>query len=229
MEENNLKQAINGAYEFCEKQQTALDKGEISEEEWFEIHNKFFTEIYLKSDNPRLQSGHRGDEARYRYTQGMILEAFWKDGSFIDIGCANGYLIEKLQQWIRNSGITINFYGLDISRGLIEAAKKRLPGLKENLFFGNGLYWKPPMKFDYVCVRELDYVPKGKRRDFFFHLYDFLSSNGRLILGPFTENGMDKGLINEIEEWGIKPSGFCFKSHQDHKQLCRKLYWFDKN
>lgn len=230
MKQEKFKAAIDRAYEFCEQKQAALDKGDITEAQWFENHNAYFTNAYLKSDNPCAQSGHGGDETRYRYTQGMILEALYKNGSFIDIGCANGYLIEKLDQWIQNIDIQIEFRGLDISKELLKIAKQRLPQQwKNNLFPGNALYWQPPKRFDYVCVKELNYVPRDKRQAFFIHLYnDLVSDNGRLILGPITEELNQPGIRYSIEEWGFSPSGYCLKSHQEHKELIRRLYWFDK-
>ena len=91
MEPDSVKYAKNRAYQFNEEQQQALEEGRITEEQWFELHYKFFTRAYLQGDNPRAQSGHSGDERDYRYNQGMILEALDRDGSFIDVGCANGY------------------------------------------------------------------------------------------------------------------------------------------
>ncbi len=68
-----VKRAINGAYAFCEEQQALLDEGLITEEQWFANQEQYFADLYLSTDNPRMQSGHGGDEARYRYTQEMIL------------------------------------------------------------------------------------------------------------------------------------------------------------
>jgi hypothetical protein len=61
-----IQYAINRAYQFCEEQQRALDEGRITEAEWFDIHKRFFTKHYLAAEDPRAQSGHGGDEARYR-------------------------------------------------------------------------------------------------------------------------------------------------------------------
>ena len=93
---NKIKYAKNRAYAFVEEQQSALDAGQITEAEWFEAHNEHFTSHYLASDDPRAQSGSSGDAARYRAKKLLILEALHKNGSFIDIGCANGHLIECL-------------------------------------------------------------------------------------------------------------------------------------
>ena len=109
-----------------EEQQKALDEGKITEAQWFDDHKEYFTKSYLAADNPCSQSGHGGDEARWRYAQGIILEAIHKSGTFLDVGCANGHLIESLNQWVLGSGCELEFYGLEISEGLVELARKRL-------------------------------------------------------------------------------------------------------
>jgi hypothetical protein len=98
MNSDSIKAAKNRAYLFVEEQQQALDEGRISEAQWFDIHNQFFTSHYLAAGNPRDQSGHDGNEARYRYNRMLILEAVDRDGKFLDVGCANGYLIESLHK-----------------------------------------------------------------------------------------------------------------------------------
>ncbi len=138
-----IKAAINGAWSFCEEQQEALDEGRITEGQWFQNHERHFSSIYLASDNPRGQSGHGGDEARYRYTQEMVLEALEENGTLLDVGCANGYLVEKLTEWSRQRGWTIECHGLDISEGLIRLAKSRLPQWKDRFYTGNALHWRP--------------------------------------------------------------------------------------
>ena len=229
MESDPIKYAKNKACQFNEEQRQALEEGRITEEQWFALNCKFFTRAYLQGDNPRAQSGHSGDERAYRYTQGMILETLDRDGAFIDVGCANGYLIEKINQWLQGTGLSVEFFGLDISLELVELAKMRLPQWSARIFLGNALYWIPPRKFDYVCVRELDYVPRKRRRAFFERLLElYLEDKGRLILGPFSEERGKGELEAELESWGYLPTGFCIKSHQRMRELERRLYWFDK-
>jgi SAM-dependent methyltransferase len=223
-----IKAAINGAWAFCDEQQSALDRGLITEEEWFAIHERYFADVYLASENPRGQSGHGGDDARYRYTHQMILDAVDGDGSFLDVGCANGYLIEKLTEWARERGIALACYGLDISERLIALARRRLPDWADRFFVGNALHGKPQLGFRYVCVKELDYVPRARRKELFFHLLQgYVVKGGRLILGPWTERIDDPGIAAETTRWGRAPSGGCAKPHQEHRQLERRLYWYD--
>ena len=224
-----IKYAIERSYQFTEDQQMALDEGNITEEEWFESHKRHCTRHYLAADNPRAQAGHSGDEGSYRYSRGMILEALDRSGSFIDVGCANGHLMEMLHSWLRGTEIKVEFYGLDISEELIALAKRRLPNWKGSFFIGNALYWSPPKKLDFVCTRELGYVPRKREKQFFEHLFvDYLQEGGRMILGPYTEERMKPEQEEKLHAWGWIPSGYCEKSHQKYQVLCRRILWFDK-
>lgn len=224
-----LKSAIDRSYEFCEQQQRLLDAGEITEEQWFANRKIYFTDHYLSGDNPRSQSGYSSDEKRYAYTQTMILAAIHKSGTFMDIGCANGYLMQKLSEWLRNSEYTVTFYGLDISEGLTALAKRRLPDWTRRFIVANALEWKPITTYDFVCVKELGYVPNHRRRELFLHLHrDCVSDGGRLILGPVTENRSAPGVGSECAGWGYVPSGTIERPHQDFTQLVRRMHWFDK-
>jgi SAM-dependent methyltransferase len=221
--------AKNRAYQFVEEQQLALDEGHISESEWFENSNRFFTPIYLAAGDPRGQSGHSGDEARYRYTRMMILEAIHQSGSFLDVGCANGYLMESLHHWLQGSGLTLDFFGLDFSEELISLAQRRLPGWKDHFFLGNALEWTPPVLFKFVYLIGLDLVPTQRQESFLKRLLgQFVSEGGRLILGPVTEDKNHHELEQKLKSWGFHPDGYCMKSHQSYDQLVRILYWFDR-
>ncbi|MBD3919845.1 class I SAM-dependent methyltransferase [Paenibacillus sp. PR3] len=232
MEAPSFKPLIDRAYSFDEAQQSALEQGHITEEEWYDNHTRHFTEHYLASDNPRGQSGHSGDEQHYFHSHLMIINAIHKDGTFIDVGCANGYLMESLARWTQALGCySIDWYGLDISEELIALAAARLPEWRERLFVGNALYWTPPIApYDFVCVKELGYVPAAKQQMLFEHLlHHCLAPNGRLILGPYSEERQFKELEMKLTEWGYRPSGYFEKSHPKHPQLARRLLWFDRS
>jgi SAM-dependent methyltransferase len=224
-----IKFAKNRAYVFMEKQQQALNAGAITEDQWYAESNAFFTTHYLAADNPRAQSGHSGDESKYRYTRMMVLEAIHHGGTFLDVGCANGYLVESLHKWLTGSGLAVEFYGLDFSEGMLELARRRLPQWQERFFLGNALYWTPPFRFNFVYIAGLEYVPLGRQQELVKHLFeDFTANEGRLILGPVTEGRQSQEMEGSLRGWGFAPSGYCEKSHQTHPGLARKLFWFDQ-
>jgi hypothetical protein len=73
-------------------------------------------------------------------------------------------------------------------------------------------------------------MPRGRLRDFFEHLFrDCLAPGGRLILGPYTEEGEDRRTESDIRSWGYAPKGTCEKSHQDIGALHRRMLWFDRD
>jgi len=229
MDVDPIKYAKNRAYQFVEEQQQALDEGRITEKEWFDNHSRFSTANYLSADNPRAQSGHGGGEAVYRYTRMMVLEAIHKSGTFLDVGCANGYLMESLHRWLEGSGLTVEFYGLDISEGLIDLASRRLPQWEDRFLIGNALHWTPERKFNFVCTAELGYVPRDRQREFMDNLFEnYLAPAGRLILGPFAEERDSRETEERVRAWGHKPTGYCEKSHLRLESLSKKMLWFDK-
>ena len=60
---------------------------------------------YLEEDDPIRQSGFGGEPARWRSEREPILDAIDGDGEILDIGCANGYLLECLMTWGRERGL----------------------------------------------------------------------------------------------------------------------------
>ena len=229
MQVDPIKYAKNGAYQFLEEQQKALDEGRITEVQWFNIHNQYFTSAYLAADNPRAQSGHGGDEARWRYSRGMIVEAIHKSGAFLDVGCASGHLMESLHQWLNGSGLKVEFYGLDISEGLAELARKRLPHWQDRIYVGNALYWSPPVKYDFVRTG-LEYVPLGRQRDFINHLLtNYVAQGGRLIIGIYNEERDSRELEEDVCKWGYQPAGYCEKSKPNNEIISYKMLWIDKD
>ena len=219
-----------GLNDYCAELDAALKNGTISEEQWYEARKKATAEAYLSRDNPRAQSGHGGDEARWRYTRVvMILEAIHKDGAFIDVGCANGYLIKCLENWVQGSGLNVEFYGVDLSDELVDFARKRLPDRADRFFAANAVTWAPPRRFDFVHAHEISYAPRHRERQFLEHLLeDYMSPGGRLIIGPWAMGRESNDLEERLASWGYEPTGWLLKSQGDDPGLTRKMIWIDK-
>lgn len=69
-----------------------MDK--IQQKQWFSSLRKQLEEAYLQHDEPWKQSGFSGPEERWVACRKPIADCVEKSGSFLDIGCANGYLLE---------------------------------------------------------------------------------------------------------------------------------------
>ena len=153
----------------------ARGRGEINDERWFAGMATIFEEAYLASDDPRAQSGFRGNEARWESARRPIVEAIDREGSFLDIGCANGYLLESIVRWSRHR---LEPYGLDFAPELVELARKRLPQWADRIFLGDALTWEPPRSFEFART-ELVYVPEERRRELVERLLSYVD---RLIV-----------------------------------------------
>lgn len=157
----------------------AREQGEIDDDAWFEGMAAIFDAAYLEGDNPRAQSGFGGDEARWEAGRRAIADAIDRDGSFLDIGCANGYLMECAVRW---SPHRVAPYGLDFAPAVARLARERLPHWADRIFVGNALTWDPPRRFDFVRT-ELVYVPQEHRPGYVRRLLELvLAPGGRLIV-----------------------------------------------
>ena len=231
MTEFHLKPVPGKLNEFCVELDAALEAGKISEELWFSLRRDATEDAHLPAENPRMQSGHSGDEARWHFTRVlMVLEAIHKDGTFLDVGCANGYLIECVQRLVEGSWLSVAFYGLDISEGLIELARNRLLEHPERFFCANAATWTPDRRFDFVHAHEISYAPRNREHEFLEHLLnDYLNPGGRLIIGPWALGRDLLDMEERLSSWGYEPTGYLLKSQGDDPGLTRKMLWFDRD
>ena len=140
---------------------------------------------YLEYDDPIKQSGFGGGTERWRIEREPIIDAFYSDGDILDIGCANGYLLECLVKWARERGFRLTPYGIDIGAKLIALAQNRMPEYTENFYIGNAWDWKPPRKFKYVYSL-YDCVPVQYLSEYVQELRDqTVEPGGRLIIGTY--------------------------------------------
>lgn len=140
---------------------------------------------YLQRQDPIEQSGFGGGAARWRAEREPILDAITTDSDFLDVGCANGYLLECLVRWGRERGVLINPFGLDQGQHLVELARERQPTLADHFFVGNAWDWNPPRRFDAVYTL-LDQVPLEFLPAYLWRLHDdLLTHGGRLVAGDY--------------------------------------------
>jgi len=185
-----------------------LTNDEIS---YFAAEQALHEENYLAGVNSRQQSGFGRDERNWERFRRVVVEPVQSDGTFLDIGCANGLLMESAVKWAREDGHKIEAYGLDISAKLVDLARERLPEWHDRIFIGNALLWNPPHCFDYVRT-EMVYVPPSRRREYVKRLLEvFVAPRGRLIVCSYgssrPEGARGEPLVDEIGNWGLTVDG----------------------
>ena len=168
-------------------------------------------EAYLGAEDPRGGSGFRGDEARWELARRPIALALDRDGTFLDVGCANGLLMESIAAWGKEDGREIQPYGLDLIGSLATLARCRLPRWSDRIFVGNVVGWQPPFRFDFVRT-ELEYVPRDGRRKMVARLLrDYLVPGGRLIVCSYGSSRRPEPRTEQVGEilrgWGYEVAG----------------------
>ena len=86
------------------------------------------------------------------------------DGTWLDVGCANGHLLATLPAWCAERGISIEPYGLELLPALAELARSLEPGLADRIWTGSVMTWTPSRRFTYVTALD-DQVPPGRLAD----------------------------------------------------------------
>jgi ubiquinone/menaquinone biosynthesis C-methylase UbiE len=142
-------------------------------------------ETYLSHTDPILQSGFGGGAERWRAERAPILDGIDRSGSLIDVGCANGHLLEGLVAWAHERSLKLEPYGVDYSPKLIDLARRRLPQWADRFFVGNAWEWLPPQRFDFV-YSIYDNVPETLLAEYVRRLLTrFAAPGGRVILGSY--------------------------------------------
>ena len=198
---------------------SALERGELDEEGWHRAMRDLVVPAYLAAETPWGQSGKSGDEDLWEEARSHVADAIDRDGTFLDVGCASGYLMESVVRWSRHR---VEPYGLEIAPELAALARSRLPLWADRIFVGNALTWEPPRRFDFVRTG-LEYVPPPRRRDLVAHLLGYCD---RLIVGSYNEEVEEPALENAVESWGLAIAGRSERAHRDPR-VVRRVFWID--
>ena len=138
---------------------------------------------YLESEDPVEQSGFGGGSERWLLEREPILDGIARSGELLDVGCANGHLLDCLCSWGERRGLKLSPYGLDLGARLVESARARLP--HGEFWVGDAWEWNPTRRFEnvyllYDCVPREYLEPQVRRL-----LERALRPGGRLILGAY--------------------------------------------
>ena len=162
---------------------------------------------YLRGATPQAGSGAGGDAARWRSRREMIVDGVHRDGTFLDVGCANGLLMESVREWAAERGITLEPYGIDLAPGLVDLARRRLPQWAGRIEEGNAIDWVPAdgRRFTFVHVL-LDVVPRARRADLIRHGLTLVEPGGRLLVSHYALTPEPSAEV--LRALGFEPAGF---------------------
>jgi SAM-dependent methyltransferase len=155
----------------------------LDDQAFYRDSQRLLERSYLRDGSPRGGSGFGGSAADWRAQRGHLCQAVDRDGSFLDVGCANGHLLESMVAWCAERGVRLEPYGVDLSAGLVAEARRRLPAWADRLWVGNALDWTAPggRRFDYVHTL-LDLVPAARMGRMVRHQLERLVAPGGRVL-----------------------------------------------
>lgn len=166
-----------------------------------------FDRAYLAETDARAQSGFHGSTERWEAARRPIVEAIDRDGTFLDVGCANGLLLESVAEW---SPFAVEPYGIDFAPGLVELARSRLPRWADRIWQADVRSWEPPFRFDFVHarveIRSFERIVRLGRRVIF-------SSDGsfRRLDSPRAERVADV-----LQAHGLTVAGDLYRRSDEH-------------
>lgn len=159
--------------------------------DWYADGVGLMEAAYLRGDTPQAGSGFGGTAAQWRGNREMIVGGIDRDGTFLDVGCANGLLMESVHGWAAERGLRIEPYGVDLGARLVAEARRRLPRWAGRFDVGNAIDYVPAggRRFTFVHVL-LELVPAARRGDLLRHALDTLvEPGGRLLVSKYAPAG----------------------------------------
>lgn len=120
----------------------------------------------------------------------FITQAINRDGTILDIGCANGFLLRSLQEWSDKNLIP---YGIDTYPDRLKLARKMFPEQSSNFQVTS---WRDLIK---ATPEQLQQVGFPTQFDMIYwnvwDNFDLDTEEGRLILGRLPEMVVDGGRV----------------------------------
>lgn len=161
----------------------------MSENEYLEESIRLLEAAYLRATTPQGGSGFGGSSEEWRLSRQHIVQGIDRDGTFLDIGCANGYLMECVVAWAAERGYAIEPHGLELAPHLVELARARLPEWADRIWQGSAIEWShlDEVRFDFVHAL-LDFVRPNRRAEMIRHLRDaVVAPGGRLLVSHYID------------------------------------------
>ena len=173
----------------------------VNDATWTRDGARLREEQYLRTGLPAGQPDRLGSGGDRDIARRLVMRPIVRDGTFLDLGCADGLLMESAYRWAAEVGRRIEPYGLDRSERLIALARARLPSWRDRFFVGDALIWVPPRPFDFVHTM-VNLVPGSRRPEWLTRvLRDMVAPGGRLIVRDYA------GIGERLRRWGLTVGG----------------------
>ncbi|MDJ0786035.1 MAG: class I SAM-dependent methyltransferase [Myxococcota bacterium] len=174
----------------------------------FEALHAAIEEHYLAPGADAFQqSGRSSGASGWEPKRRCIADAIDHDGDLLDVGCANGLLLESLVAWCATKGVALRPHGIDFSWELVERARLRHPGLEAHFEVANGFWFHPEHRYDYVRSNT-EYLLPGDRLEGARRLVSHaLAPGGRLILCHYAGDDAVEDPAPLLEELGLRRIG----------------------
>lgn len=211
----------------------AYARGELDDAGWHRAMSARIVPSYLAAPTPEAGSGHSGTADDWNYSRGIVAQAIDRSGTFLDVGCANGLLMESVERWARARGHAVEPFGIDISPELTAHAASRYPTWSDRFTCANALGYTPARRFDFVRTG-LEYVPPARRRDLLAWLVDrVVEPGGRLIIGKYNEPIETRAVEHAIASYlaaGSIPARIAGRhdlAHRSEPRVHYRVVWLD--
>jgi trans-aconitate methyltransferase len=176
-------------------------------DEYFRVLHEAVVEFYLADPlNPYQQSGRSSGPERWEETRKILMHAVHRSGDFMDVGCANGLLLETMMAWAREAGVVLRPHGVDFVPELVELARGRFPYHRESFEVANAFFWSPNRQYDFIRTN-LEYVPEQDWIPFVHRQHAAVAPGGRLIVCHYRnvdEPEVDVGAILEQAGYSVR-------------------------
>lgn len=147
-----------------------------------------------------------GSQEEWEHQRRWIADAIDRDGTILDIGCANGYLLKSLEQW---SDHELEPFGVDVDDRSIKAFKELFPDKEANFALLSDESAKDdfPSEFDLVYWNVWDDsdFDQENAKNILKKAQELTSAGGRIILGFYhPDRAENERKIQQLEKMGIK-------------------------